>query len=61
MMKPLAVQFRLVIDDHKRLAYEVEFIFDNGVTVLRKIDANTPQIIHFEDLQRDAENARTPD
>lgn len=56
-MRPLAVQIRIVIDVNKRLAAEMEFIFENGSTVIKTVDVNTPHIFHFEDIEKEVLNA----
>ena len=55
-MKLLAMQSRLIITETKRLALQAEFIFDDGTTLFKVIDANTPSIFHVEDLIKEAEN-----
>ena len=56
-MKLLAVQFKLIITEQKRLALEAEFIFEDGSNVIKVIDANAPSIIHLEDLEKEVGNS----
>lgn len=56
-MKLLAVQFKLIITEQKRLALEAEFIFEDGSNVIKVIDANAPSIIHLEDLEKEVRNS----
>lgn len=49
-MKPLAMSFQLVIDERKRLCAEIEVVWENGETTLKRIDANERFTVHFDDL-----------
>lgn len=58
-MKPLAISFKLVIDDQKRLRLETETIFDDGSTVFRQSELNQPVVLHIEDLIAEAKEKKT--
>lgn len=49
-MKPLAISFKLVIDDQKRLRLEAEVIFEDGTTKFKHSELNQQVTLHFEDL-----------
>lgn len=52
-MRPLAISFQLVIDQHKRLAAELEIVFEDGSVVNKTLPANERLTIHFDDLEND--------
>ena len=48
-MKPLAFSFQLVIDAEKRLAAEIEIVYDDGTVVNRTVPANERFTVHFDE------------
>ena len=55
--KPIAMSFQLVLDEKRRLAAEVEVIWADGSTTLKRIGANERVTLHFEDLEKEAKSA----
>jgi hypothetical protein len=55
--RPLAMSFQLVIDERKRLAAEIEIVWDDGSTLFKRLDANERLTLHFEDLAKEKKSA----
>ena len=56
--RPLAISFQLVIDESKRLAAEIEIVWDDGSTSFKRVSANERLTLHFEDLAREAKEKK---
>lgn len=59
-MKALAMSFKLVIDDNKRLCAEIEIVYEDGTTVFRKVPANSRAVIHFDEVKPCASDSTAP-
>lgn len=46
-MKPLAMSFQLVMDKKRRLAAEVEIVFEDGSTATKRVPANERMTFFF--------------
>ena len=57
-MRPLAISVQMVMDCNRRLCAEIEVVFEDGETILKKLPANTRLTLHFDELRQEAEDAR---
>lgn len=48
-MNILALSFQLLLDEHKRLAAEVEIVTSEGETILKRIPANERLTLFFDE------------
>lgn len=48
------MSFQLVLDEHRRLAAEVEIVFEDGSTVIKRLPANERMTFYFNEKDLEA-------